>query len=138
MGGTMVNYKHHHTHITTNNPETVANFYTEAMGLKVIGEITLASGEKAYDLDMGGIRVRVSRTTGADEVLRQEQLSETGQDTPIQGLHHIALQVDNLANAAKELKSVGVQFLLEPKEIRTGHWMAFARCPEGTMYELIQ
>lgn len=134
----MASYKHAHTHITSATPEAVISFYRKAMGLKVVKETTLGSGEKAYDLDMGGIPVRISRTTGADEALKQEQLAKTGKENPPWGLHHIALEVDNMAEAAVELKTSGAEFLVEPKEVRPGFWLAFVRCPDGTLYELLQ
>ena len=134
----MALYKHAHTHITSATPEAVISFYRKAMGLKVIKEIILGSGEKAYDLDMGGIPVRVSRTTGADESLKQEQLAKTGKENPLWGLHHIALEVDNMSEAAMELRTCGVEFVVEPKEVHPGFWLAFIRCPDGTLYELLQ
>ncbi|MBN1685632.1 MAG: VOC family protein [Spirochaetales bacterium] len=123
----MANYRHDHTHITSADPQSVIEFYQKTMGLKIIKEITLTGGKKATDVDMGGVTVRISETTGADAVLG-----------PIYGLHHISLEVDDMASGVAELKANGADIVVEPKQTPSGTWLAFVRCPDGTLYELLQ
>ncbi len=123
----MATYKHDHTHITSADPDAVVAFYTQVMGLKVIKEIELAGGKKATDVDMGGVPVRISSATGADDVLG-----------PIYGLHHISLDVDDLKSAVEDLRANDAEIVVEPKETPSGALLAFVRCPDGTLYELLQ
>lgn len=123
----MANYRHDHTHITSADPKSVVAFYQKAMGLKVIQELELGGGNKATDIDMGGVPVRISASTGADAVLGA-----------LYGLHHIGMEVDDLMSAAAELKANGAEFIVEPKQTPSGTWMAFVKCPDGTLYELLQ
>ena len=123
----MANYRHDHTHITSADPASVVEFYQEAMGLKIIKEIDLGGGNKAIDIDMGGVAVRISATTGADAVLGA-----------VYGLHHISLDVDDLMSATSELKANGAEIVVAPKQTPSGAWLAFVRCPDGTLYELLQ
>ncbi len=123
----MANYRHDHTHITSPNPQSVVEFYQKAMGLKIIKEIELSGGNKATDIDMGGVPVRISATTGADAVLGE-----------VYGLHHISLSVDDLKSATADLKANGAEIVIEPKQTPSGTWLAFVRCPDGTLYELLQ
>ena len=74
----------------------------------------------------------------ADEALKQEQLAKTGKEAPLYGLHHIGLEVDNMLETAADLKAKKVEFIVGPKEMPSGVWIAFIRCPDGAMYELIQ
>lgn len=123
----MAKYKHDHTHITSPDPEAVVAFYTKVMGLKVINEIELAGGNKATDVDMGGVPVRISSSTGADSVLGE-----------VWGLHHISLDVDDIKSAVSDLKENGAEIVVEPKQTPSGTWLSFVRCPDGTLYELLQ
>ena len=123
----MANYKHDHTHITSADPGSVVEFYRKTMGLKIIQEIDLGGGNKATDVDMGGVPVRISATTGADDVLGE-----------VYGLHHISLEVDDLNSGVADLKANGAETVVEPKQAPSGAWLAFVRCPDGTLYELLQ
>jgi len=123
----MAQYKHDHTHITSPDPESVVEFYTKVMGLKIVKELDLGGGKKATDVDMGGVPVRISSATGADSVLGE-----------VWGLHHISLDVDDLKSAVKDLRENGAEIVVEPKETPSGALLAFARCPDGTLYELLQ
>ena len=62
----MTSYKHEHTHLTSPDPEKTVEFYTEVMGAKVTGKQEIL-GSQMFDLDLGGIPVRVSGKTGADQ-----------------------------------------------------------------------
>lgn len=123
----MANYKHDHTHITSPDPDSVVAFYQKTMGLKVIQELKLGGGAKATDVDMGGVPVRISAATGADDVLG-----------PVYGLHHISLSVDDLKSGVEELRANGAEIVVEPKQTPSGTWLSFVRCPDGTLYELLQ
>ena len=123
----MAHYRHDHTHITSTDPKSVVAFYQKTMGLKILQELELGGGNKATDIDMGGVPVRISATTGADSVLG-----------PVYGLHHISLAVDDLKSGVADLKANGAEIVVEPKQTPSGTGLAFVRCPDGTLYELLQ
>ncbi len=66
---TMSTYRHDHTHITSQDAEKAVEFYTQIMNAKVI-KVQESSGRKMVDIDLGGIPVRISSGTGADDVWR--------------------------------------------------------------------
>ncbi|HXE14343.1 MAG TPA: methylmalonyl-CoA epimerase [Bryobacteraceae bacterium] len=110
-------------------------FYTEQLALTLAARETVA-GEK----------VNVAMLPAGDT--RIELLEATGPESPIAkfierrgpGLHHIALQVDDLQAALDRIKAAGGRVLNEPKRGAGGHLYAFIH-PEssgGVLIELIQ
>jgi catechol 2,3-dioxygenase-like lactoylglutathione lyase family enzyme len=77
---------------------------------------------------------------GATLFLREqwpgEELSEGG---PARfGTDHIGLQVDDIDTTAAELKSRGVEFDVEPYQVRPGLRIAFIKGPDQLRIELLQ
>ena len=122
----MASYKHDHTHLTSPDPEKVVEFYTQVMGAKVTKEQETPSG-KMVDVDLGGVPVRISSSTGADKALG-----------PQFGLHHLGLVVDNMDEFAADLKSKGVEFVVEPTQPQPGIRIAFIKAPDNVLFELIE
>ena len=123
----MSSYQQDHIHITNPDPQKTVKFYTEIMGAKITKRNT--SGLiKSTDLDLGGIPLRVSADTGADNILKEL----------ICGVHHIGLTVPNLDKATEELKSAGVEFIVEPFSPRPGLKTAYIRTPDGILFELVE
>ena len=132
----MPKYTYNHAHHTSNNPQAAVEFYTKNLGAKVTRELMLSGNRPAWDVDLGGLLVRISGGTGADEALKNKQ----GAKIPIRpqyGLHHLGLKVDNLDAAVKDLKSKGVEFVLEPTSSGPGSGPAFIKCPDEVLIELI-
>jgi len=123
----MAAYKHDHTHLTSPEPEKVVEFYTQVMGAKVTREIETA-GMRMIDLDLGGIPVRISGATAADDACKGLQF----------GLHHLGLEVNNMGEVAAELKSKGVEFVVEPTQIKPGVKTTFIKAPDNVLFELIE
>jgi catechol 2,3-dioxygenase-like lactoylglutathione lyase family enzyme len=126
----MISYEHSHTHIRTSNPPAVIDFYTKVLGAKLIAERALGGGRVATDLDLGGVPIRISGSTGADKILEPSG--------PHIGLHHLGLAVENLGEAVADLKSHGVEFILEPGETVPGTNAAFVMVPENVLIEVAQ
>jgi catechol 2,3-dioxygenase-like lactoylglutathione lyase family enzyme len=97
------------------------------MGAKFIKEQE-SSGRRMIDLDLGGIPVRISNGTGADNAWKGPRF----------GLHHLGLLVDNMDEFAAELKSKGVEFVVEPTQPRPGVKIAFIKGPDNVLFELIE
>jgi len=123
----MASYKHEHTHITSADPDKVIEFYTKVMGAKLIKEME-SGGRRLIDIDLGGVPVRISGSTGADNVWKGLQF----------GLHHLGLEVDNLDEFAAHLKANGVEFVVEPTQPKPGIKIAFIKAPDNVLFELIE
>ena len=123
----MTSYKHEHTHLTSPDPEKVVEFYTQVMGAKVTKEQEV-SGRRMIDLDLGGLTVRISGSTGADDAWKGLRF----------GLHHLGFVVDNMDEFAANLKSKGVEFVIEPTQPKPGVKIAFIKAPDNVLFELIE
>ena len=129
----MPKYAVNHTHLTSSNPKAAAEFYTKNLGGKITREFMLSGNQPAWDIDLGGLLIRISGGTGADEALKTKQSPWVTMRAQY-GLHHLALTADNLDAAVKELKARGVEFVIEPKP---GTGPAFIMAPDGVLFELI-
>ncbi len=123
----MASYKQDHLHITSSDPTKTAQFYVEIMGARVTMERG-TPGQEIIDLDLGGIPIRISKSTGADDGWKGLRF----------GLHHLALIVDDLDKAAAEMSSTGVEFVVKPNSPRPGVKYAFVKTPDGTLIELTE
>ena len=123
----MSSYRHHHTHLTSQDAEEAIEFYTQVMGAEVIG-VRESGGRKMVDIDFGGVPVRISSNTGADDVWQGLQY----------GLHHLGITVSNMEKFAEHLKSKGVEFVVEPKQTRPGTKIAFIKGPDNVLFEVIE
>ena len=82
----MAVYTHNHTHLTSAHPEKLVDFYTRAMGGKLEREFLVGGSHKAWDVNLGGLIIRISDWVNADEVLKAEYANATGRHQF--GLHH--------------------------------------------------
>lgn len=121
----MPSYRFDHTHLTTKEPDKAVEFYTKVMGAKIIGARE-SNGRKIITVDLGGIPVRITGSTGADD----------SWEGPRYGLHHLGLIVSNMEEFIADLKSKGVELVVEPKEIRPGVKAAFFKAPGGVLVEI--
>jgi len=118
-------YKHDHTHLTSPDPEKVVEFYTQVMGAKVTRE---SAGRKMVDVDLGGKTIRISGSTAADNAWKGLRF----------GLHHLGLEVNNMDEVTADLKSKGVEFVVEPTQPQPGLKTAFIKAPDNVLIELIE
>jgi catechol 2,3-dioxygenase-like lactoylglutathione lyase family enzyme len=129
----MPKYEINHTHLTSADPKAAVAFYTQKLGGKITAERMLAGNQPAWDIDLGGLLIRISAGTGADDALKTKQSPRVAMRAQY-GLHHLALTVDNLDEAAKDLKAKAVEFLFDHKP---GSPVAFIIGPDGVLFELI-
>ncbi len=123
----MSSYRHHHTHLTSQDPEKAIEFYTQVMGAEIIN-VQESGGRKMVDIDLGGVPIRISGSTGADDVWQGLQY----------GLHHLGLIVSDMEKFAEHLKSKGVEFVVEPTQPRPGVKLAFIKGPDNVLFEIIE
>jgi len=60
-------YKHYHTHFTSREPAKAVEFYQRMFGAKVLRSFVLYGGVDIWDLEVGGLMLRISGSTGAEE-----------------------------------------------------------------------
>jgi len=80
------------------------------------------------DIDLGGLPIRISGFTWADDAWRGLRF----------GLHHLGFQVDNMDEFAADLKSKGMEFVVEPTQPRPGVKIAFIKTPDNVLFEIIE
>lgn len=132
----MARYTNNHTHLTGAHPEKLLDFYTRVMGGKLDREFLLGGSHKAWDVNLGGLLIRISDWSNADGILMKEYTMARGKHQF--GLHHLAMTVDNMDEAYAELKANGAEFLLPPKATGPTSKVAFVVAPENVLVELIE
>ena len=126
----MPNYTYDHIHLRTRNPEATTKYYHDMFGAKII-ESVQSDGQSRVDLDLNGLTIFVARVATEDDV-------PVPPADPYMGLDHFGLRVDNLDEAAADLKSKGAEFSMEPRDLRPGVRIAFVRAPDGVRIELLE
>ena len=123
-------YYFEHVHILSRDPKAVAQYFHKMFDAKII-EGTEADGTPRIDVEMNGLLIFIF-PVGPEENL------PVGPAGRYIGLDHFGLRVDNLDEAAAELKRRGAEFALEPCAPRPGLKMAFIRGPENVRIELME
>lgn len=116
-----------HVHVTATDPVKAARFFVKVMGGRLVSQQG-EPGSELIDVDLGGLLVRISAKTGADANWKGLRL----------GLHHIALNVDDLDRITTDMKSTGAEFVLPTNTPEPGVRYAFVKSPEGVLLELTE
>lgn len=125
-----------HIAILVSDMEASVNFWREALGLELAGlqDVPTEQAQIAF-LPAGNSEVELVRPTTDDSGLAR-YLEKRGP-----GMHHICLEVDDIAGMLAQLKSKGVELINEtPREGHGGRKYAFIhpRSAFGVMVELYQ
>lgn len=95
-----------HVAIAVNNVDDAAKQYKEALGIdQVKFETVETEGVKVAILHLGNSRIELMEPTRDDSPIKKF-LEKKGQ-----GLHHIALETDNIDGEVTRMKGCGIQFL---------------------------
>ncbi len=94
-----------HIHLRSPDPEAMAAWLEDILG----GEIVRGPGR--IDVKLGGANIFIAPVTAGDGV-------HTPPVTPYQGLDHFGLSVKDIDAVAAEIKAKGVEFTMEPNNIR--------------------
>ena len=116
--GHTVNYRFNHRHlIVADVPKTVA-FYEGTLGAK-----------KVQEMEFRGIPIVRLELDGLPLTISQQIHAGVGD--------HIGLAVDDFEAAVTELRTKGVEFLVEPTDLGFAKF-TFIKDPAGTTLEVIQ
>jgi len=131
----MSEYKIDHLGIAVKSLDAALQFYTGVLGIEAAPRENVA-GEKVNVamLPCGGPRLELLEPAGADSPIGRF-LEKRGE-----GLHHVALLVDDLAAAVERLTAAGARLLNEPRRGAGGHLYVFIHPAStgGVLLELIQ
>jgi methylmalonyl-CoA epimerase len=124
-----------HLGIAVRSLDDALRFYSGVLGMRATPCETVAGEKvKVTTLACGGPRIELLEPAAPDSPI-SGFLEKRGQ-----GLHHVALQVDDLAAAVERLKAEGARLLNEPRQGAGGHLYVFVHPAStgGVLLELIQ
>jgi len=124
----MSQFKFHHIHLRSPDPEATAQYFERIFGAEIIR--TMPEGKPRIDLKLGGADIFIAPVP-ADGSVNAPPV------TPYQGLDHFGLAVSGIDAVVAELKAKGAEFTMEPTTIRPGTRIAFIRGPQGVSIELV-
>jgi len=115
-----------HLGIAVKSIDTARKFY-ESLGMRVQHEETVA-GEQVHTamIPVGESRIELLEATSVDSVIGRF-IAKRGE-----GLHHIALHVDDIAATFKQLKNHGARLVSEEIKTGAGGHLYFFVHPEST------
>jgi len=122
-----------HIAIAVNDVEASAKIYQKALGIdKIEFETVESEGVKVAILPMENGRIELIQPTN-DESPIKKFLDKKGQ-----GLHHMALETDNIESDVERMEGCGVQFLGKVRPGSAGTKVTFIhpKSLEGVLAEL--
>lgn len=124
----MPTYSYDHIHLRTQDPMATARYYNEMFGAEIIESIQ-TDGQPRIDLDINGLTIFIAKA--------DENVTAAPEDSHL-GLDHFGLLVDDIEEAAADLKSKGAEFSTEPFQLRPGLKIAYVMAPENVRIELLE
>ena len=124
----MTTYTYDHIHLRSRDPMATAQYFNKMFDAEIL-ESVQTDGASRIDIDVNGLMIFIA---AADDT------TPAGPVDPHLGLDHFGFRVENLAQAAAELKEKGAEFAVEPKDLRPGLKIAFVRAPGDVRIELLE
>lgn len=120
-----------HVHLISPDAERAAKFYEDNFGAKRVSVTRSADGIASVELNLSGMRLLIR---GANSLV------ETGRETIGKGygLEHFGIRTDNIEATVAALKSAGVSFRNEIREVRPSLRIAFFWAPDNVLVELME
>ncbi|NWF54378.1 MAG: methylmalonyl-CoA epimerase [Syntrophaceae bacterium] len=120
-----------HIGVAVKNVEEVEKLYSEVLGLPITGR-EVSRDNKVSFIPLGDTAIELLESVQPDGAIARH-IEKRGE-----GIHHIALEVDNIESALEELKAKGVT-LIDQKPRRGAHdsKIAFLH-PKGTHGVLLE
>jgi lactoylglutathione lyase len=118
-----------HTRLRVDDLDRTVKFYTEILGLEIVGRHESPRGSKMAFL----------RAPGSEELLEITYFPGSGPVSVQPDLMHLAFQVEDLDAFGKYLATKGIKFSDGPTVSKSsGSIFAFIDAPEGYEIELMQ
>ena len=124
----MPKYRVDHLHLISPNIEETKDWYCQVFG----GEVTFEGdfkGKQVYYVDVNGFSIIM-----IEQFPDQDPLPATIQTR--EGLDHFGFAVENMDEAAEDLRAKGVTFVVEPMQVRPGLKIAYIEAPDKVRIEL--
>ena len=124
-----------HLGIAVRSLDAALQFYEHQLGFRVsLRETVEQEKVNVAMLPAGGPRIELLEATGPDSVIAKF-IEKRGE-----GIHHVAIQVPDLAATVDRLKAQGARLLNEPRPGAGGHLYVFVHPSStgGVLLELIQ
>ncbi len=114
----MPSYWYDHIHLISPDPLKTAEFYERMFNAKRVAVRELSDGRTTVNLDLNGSRILI---------MNPRVQPETGPSARVDnyGLEHFGIRTDDLEAAVAELKTKGVQFKEEIREVLPGVKISF-------------
>ena len=126
----MLRYTRDHIHLRSRNPEAAVQFYHDMFGAKIV-ETTQTDGRPRIDVEIDGLTICIA------QALPDQDLPHAP-DRRYIGLDHFGLQVEDIDEAAADLRRRGAEFISEPRLLRPGLKIAFVRAPDDVRIEILE
>ena len=123
-----------HLGIAVKSIEQARRLY-QAMGLTVLDEEPENDGVRSVMIPMGDSQLRLQQPLDASTPLGKF-LQQNGE-----GLHHLALHVDDISGTFEEMKLAGVKLLSDDIEVGAGgrlHFLVDPSAANGVLLEICQ
>ncbi len=127
----MQQYWFDHVHLISPDAECAARFYEDNFGAKRVAVTQSSDGGTNVELNLNGMRMLIKGYPGLAETMREA----VGKSY---GLEHFGIRTDNIEAAVAALKSAGVPFRDEIREVRPGLRIAFFWAPDNVLVELME
>ena len=124
----MPRYTRDHIHLRSRDPEAAVRFYHDMFGAEIV-KTTQTDGRPRIDIAIDGITICIAKA---------QPEHDNAPDRPYVGLDHFGLQVEDLDEAAADLKRRGAEFYSEPRLLRPGLKIAFVRGPDDVRIEILE
>ena len=123
-------YTYDHMHLRSRDPKGTAEYYHAMFDARILPSIQ-SDGKPRIDLDLNGLTIFIAPVPPEADI-------PSAPENPYLGLDHFGLRVDNMEDAAAELKRRGATFIMEPRIIRPGVKIAFIKAPDNGRIELLE
>ncbi len=124
----MPKFRQDHIHLRSRDPEATARYYHDMFDGKIVESIQ-TDGRPRVDVDIDGLTICIAQAQPGHD---------NAPDRPYVGLDHFGLQVEDLDEAAAELRKRGAKFFSEPRLLRPGLKIAFVRAPDDVRIEILE
>lgn len=120
-----------HIAVCVNDLEKSADFYCKVFGFKRIGREDLDIGSGLY-LSDGVINLALLNFKGKSG----SAASDIKEGQTFIGTHHFGIQVDDLAEAQKQIEAAGGKFFFDLGDERHGNFERKFKDPDGVIFDV--